>query len=131
MSSHRPLGFGALTDADKTRIEELAATGLNAYQIAERIERHQSTVQWFMYANGLQAPKPAPQKATSYVRNGRVVHRYSAAEDELITSLRAKGSGLADIARRASEQFGTARTSHTIHVRLTMLGARDDEGDAA
>lgn len=127
MSSHRPLGYGALTDDDKARIEDLAAAGLNAYQIAEKIERHQSTVQWFMYANGLQAPKPAPQKATSYVRNGRVVHRYSAAEDELIASLRRDGLGLTAIARRANEQFGTGRTAHTVHVRLTMLGARDDE----
>lgn len=127
MSSHRPLGYGPLTDDDKARIEALAADGLSPYQIAARIKRHQATVQWFMYANGLKAPTAAPEQPSSYVRSGRVVHRYSAAEDELITTLRSGGLGLTAIARRASEQFGTNRTAHTIHVRLTMLAGRDDE----
>lgn len=123
----RPVhGRGRLTEADHTRILELAELGFKAGAIAIQIRRHQSTVYWFMISRGLVAPRPSPERGSSYLRNGIVCHRFSAAEDSFIQALRVQQFDLAEIARITSKRFGTTRTRHGIEIRLIMLGARED-----
>ena len=119
-------GRGRLTDEDRARIEELAAKKLTAGRIGQIIKKHPSTVQWFMYTTGLRAPAPAPQKATSYVRNGITVRRFSADEDVFIQALRVQDYTLEQIAEYASTRFDTHRSAHAVKVRLIMLSARED-----
>jgi len=61
------------------------------------------------------------------MRGGRVVHRFTVDEDALIVSLRQQGVGLTAIAQRASNEFGTNRSVHSIHVRLVMLAGREED----
>lgn len=119
-------GRGRLTDEDRDRIDELAGQGMNARAIAREIKRHPCTVAWYMYSAGLKAPGPTPEKPSSYVRNGRVVHRYTRDEDAFIQVLRIQSYPLTRIAEITSKRFGTARTAHTIECRLIMLAARED-----
>jgi hypothetical protein len=116
---------GRLTEDDREKIRELAEQGLGPQKISHVVRRHPSTVNWFMYSEGLRAPRPSPDTPSSYLRGGRRVHRFTAAEDALIESLRVDGLAFPEIARRASEQFSTARTPHVIQCRLIMLAARE------
>lgn len=122
------MGSGRLTDTDHARIEELAEKGLSSGQIAQRLRRHQSTVQWFMYRNGLVAPKPMPEgRQVTYMRNGRTVTRYTQEEDAFIQALRLQGLDIAEIAELSSKRFNIDRKHHSVRCRLIMLGAREDE----
>jgi len=115
-----------LTDADREQIEELAGRGLTSGQIAQRINKNHSTVLWFMYSRGLQAPAPSPTAPKSYVRNGRLVHRWTTEEDTFIQALRIQDFTLAQIAKATNARFNTQRSSHTVNIRLVMLAARED-----
>jgi hypothetical protein len=119
-------GRGRLTDDDRVRIDELAEQGMKAGAIAARIKRHPSTVQWYMYSSGLQAPSAAPEKPASFMRNGKIVHRFTHGEDVLIQTLRLQGFSTELIAEQCCKRFATARTPHTIKCRLIMLAARED-----
>jgi len=116
---------GRLTDADRARIHELAERGLKAGRIARIIKRHPSTVQWFMYSQGLSAPASV-EKPFSYVRNGRTVHRFTSHEDAFIEALRIQDYSYEEIARNASKRFGTERSAHVVKCRLIMLASRED-----
>jgi|SRR5579859_4152091 len=121
------MGSGKLTDADRTQIEVLAEKGLSSGQIAQRLRRHQSTVQWFMYRNGLVAPKPLPEgRRLTYTRNGRTVTRYSQEEDAFIQALRLQGFNIPKIAELSSKRFNIDRKHHSVRCRLIMLAARED-----
>ncbi len=115
-----------LTEDDKEVIRQFAEQGLGPDRIAKVVKRHPSTVNWFMYRDGLKAARPAPATQLTYVRNGYTVYRYTDAEDEFIEKMRTGGAGPTAIARAASERFGTSRTAHGISVRLTMLAGRDE-----
>lgn len=119
-------GRGRLTDSDRDQIDALATRGLTAGRIAQKLKRHPATVLWYMYSSGLKAPRPAPDKQVSYVRNGRTIHRFTAEEDAFIQALRIQDFSLHKIAELASKRYGTARTHHTIRCRLTMLASRED-----
>jgi hypothetical protein len=119
-------GRGRLTDEDRVRIQDLADRGLSAGRIAQMIKRHQSTVYWYMISNGLSAPRPAPLKPASYVRNGRTVRHFSADEDAFILALRTQGFPFQKIAHAANTRFDTERTAHSVQVRLIMLASRED-----
>jgi IS30 family transposase len=120
-------GRGRLTDADKQRIFELHSNGMGPCRIARAIKRHPATVNWFMYRTGLRAPRYHANRPQSYVRNGRTVRAFSPEEDAFITALRIQDFGFTEIARLANQRFGTERGVHTIHCRLVMLAAREDE----
>ena len=119
-------GRGRLTDADRARIQDLAGEGLKAYRIAREIKRHPATVQWYMYTSGLMAPTHNPNRPTSYVRNGKAVHLFTAEEDAFIEALRIQAYTFDQIAALAGKRFGFARTAHTMQCRLIMLAARED-----
>jgi hypothetical protein len=117
----------ALSDADRDRVTELAEAGFSAKRIGAALGKHPSTVQWCMYSNGLRAPSYGSNPGGSYTRrDGRVVHRFSPAEDQFIEAQRVAGLGLREIARLASARFGTQRTHHTIRCRLVMLAAGEE-----
>lgn len=118
----------ALSEADRERVTELAEAGFSAKRIGAVLGKHHSTVQWCLYSSGLRAPSYGSNPGGSYTRrDGRVVHRFSPAEDRYIEQLRVEGLALRDIARKASERFGTQRTHHTIRCRLVMLAAREED----
>lgn len=114
-----------MTATDRQQIEELAAKRFSCGRIAKLIGRHPSTVKWFMYCNGLSAPKKLDQPKM-YVRGDVRVHRFTDEEDTFIQALRLQGSKPEEIAMRASIRFGTERKHHSIRCRLKMLAARDE-----
>lgn len=116
--------MAVMTDADRLRIEELAGKNFTCGRIARLIGRHPSTVKWFMYCNGLSAPKKLEQPKM-YVRNGVRVHRFTDEEDVFIEALRTQGFKPEEIAHHASSRFGTERKHHSIRCRLKMLAARE------
>jgi IS30 family transposase len=114
---------GGLSMLDHARIFELADKGWKAQRIARAIEKHPSTVQWFMYRHGLMAPKYNDREP--YLRNGRQVTPFTEREDDFIESLRTEGVGPSEIAERVNRMFATQRSKHTIQCRLVMLSARE------
>jgi IS30 family transposase len=113
-----------MTESDRRRIEELAEKGFKAGRISQLIGRHKSTVNWFMYCNGLCAPKKL-EKPITYVRNGMRVHRFTDEEDTFIEALRIQSFSPEEIAKAAAARFGTERKHHSIRCRLKMLAARE------
>lgn len=118
-----------MTEADRATIEELAAKNFSCWRIAGLIGRHPSTVKWFMYCNGLSAPKKL-EKPKMYVRNGVRVHRFTDEEDTFIVALRIQSYTPEQIAGYAAARFGTERKHHSIRCRLKMLAARDLSDEA-
>jgi hypothetical protein len=115
---------GALTPADHERIFELAELGWKAHRIASAIGKNSSTVQWFMYVNGLDAPNY--RMRGPYVRNGRTVTPFDKAEDDFIQRLRVDGLPQSAIKDATNKRFGRNRSDSTIMHRLVMLAARED-----
>lgn len=121
--SHR-VRPGGLSKTDHEMIFTLAGRGWKSTRIASAIEKHPSTVQWFMYRHGLQAPEYR-EDAKPYTRNGRVVVPFSREEDAFIEALRIQGYGPRKIADLTTKRFGHQRSFHTISCRLVMLAARE------
>jgi len=120
---------GGLSERDKDVIAAEFERGRKAHTIAREIRKHPSTVQWFLYREGLQGPRYGSLKP--YRRGGRWVTPFSPEEDAFIVALRLEGLGPTQIARRASARFDTQRNMHTIQCRLVMLAARDTATEAA
>lgn len=123
--SHVAHGRGRLTDADRDRIFALAEQKFSAGRIAQLLKRHQSTVLWFMYCNGLQAPRPNAKPIVYTRGDGVVVHRFTDAEDVFIEAMRTQGMKPDEIAALAAARFGTQRKHHSIRCRLKMLASRE------
>lgn len=119
-------GRGPLTDENRASIHDLAAKGMKAHRIARLIKRHPATVHWFMYTQGLTAPRHNPNRPASYVRNGKTVYLFSPEEDAFIEALRIQDFTFDQIADLANKRFGITRTGHTMQCRLIMLAARED-----
>ena len=115
---------GGLSEADHAEIYDRAERGQRASQIARAIGKHPSTVQWFMYSEGLAAPRQRDDPQP-YMRGGRLVRPYSREEDAFIEALRVQDYSLSKIAELTNKRFGTERTYHTIQMRLIMLAARE------
>lgn len=113
----------ALSPADHDAIHALAAEGLKAKAIGRRIEKHPSTVQWFMYSAGLAAPR---YDARPFTRNGRLCTPFCREEDACLEALRIEGLGPTAIAQAVNARFGRNRSMHTVSCRLVMIAARDD-----
>jgi hypothetical protein len=123
----KALGSGRLTNADHDRIHELAAKGLKAGQIAQQLGRHQSTVQWYMYCQGLHAPKPHIEgRKLQYQRGAFIVTRFSTEEDAFIQALRVQGFGCVKIAELSSKRFDIDRKHHSVRCRLIMLSSLEE-----
>lgn len=117
--------MSVLTEADKERIRELAGEGMRAHRIAKLIGRNGSTVNWFMYSDGLIVPKQIGG-ARSYIRNGREVHLFTVDEDAFIEHQRRLGSSFVEIAKLHKAAFGIERRPTVIRNRLVMLASIED-----
>lgn len=122
--------MSVMTEADHRRIDELAEKQFSVGRIAQLIGRHKSTVNWYMYCNGLRAPKKR-EKPLNYIRNGVSVYRFTDEEDVFIQALRIQGFTPEEIAGHASARFGTERKHHSIRCRLKMLAARELQEEPA
>ena len=122
-----------LTSAVRGQIEHLVETMQKptAGKIARRLGLKHGTVYWFMLSRGLLEKKPPSYRQTAYVRNGVTVNPYSPEQDSFILSMCAHGATYDAIARAAIARFGIPRTAHSIHNRIVMLEAVDDEAEAA
>lgn len=119
-----PVRPGGLGEDDHERIYDLSTRrGWKPGRIAREIEKHPATVQWFMYREGLIAP--TGRQFTPYLRNGKLVAPFTREEDAFIQALRVQDYGTTKIAELTSKRFGHTRGVHSVHVRLTMLAARE------
>ncbi|WP_448952178.1 hypothetical protein [Labrys neptuniae] len=119
-----PVRPGGLSDRDKEMIFALAARKYGSGRIAQMIEKHPSTVQWFMYRNGLKAP--GDNHRAVYHRNGKEVRPFSREDDAFISVLRLQGYGPTKIADLIGKRTGYPRNKHTIAQRLVMLASREE-----
>lgn len=117
---------GRLTMEERARVETLADAGLNAGQIARRMNRHPGTINFAMHSLGLREPT---ERTFNYVRNGVRVVSFSKEEDAYIQALRVQGLTVERIAELATKRFAHPRNAATVNIRLKMLANR--EGDAA
>ncbi|MBR0700155.1 hypothetical protein JQ599_09610 [Bradyrhizobium diazoefficiens] len=115
------------------KIEHLATTMKkpNAGKIARQLGLKTGTVYWFMLCNGLWDKKPSLYRQKPYVRNGITINPYLPEHDRFIIAMRVSGAKFGAIAKAATEKFGIPRNAHSIHNRIVMLEAVDDEIEAA
>jgi len=112
---------------DHKEIERLAATMAKPSPgaIAQRINRHPATVNWYMLTHGLverrvgRAPRP-------YERNGKTVYPYAIEHDKFILAMRVQNKGPTEIAKLVTEQFGIKRSLHSVQIRLIQLAVDPD-----
>ena len=114
---------GRLSDAERLQIQQLAARGLTAGQIAQRLERHPATINFYMVTHGLRAPV---DRTRAYARGTSAVRTFSADEDAFITVLRCQSYKYREIAAVCAQRFGHRRTPAVIGIRLRMLASRDE-----
>lgn len=116
----------ALTSEDHDRIDELAAAGKTCNEISKTIGRHPATIQWYLYREGLKAPKSVEGPHRTHTRgDGVSVTRYTADEDVFIEAMRVQDFSHEKIAELSGKRFGIRRTAHSIRCRLIMLAARE------
>ena len=115
---------GRLSAEERSEIERLAMLGLKPGPIAQRLDRHPATINFAMHCMGLRAPA---SRTFSYVRNGRPVVSWSAADDARIQALRAAGMTTTKVAEIISTESGISRSGPTVRVRLMMLANVDSD----
>ncbi|TCN30303.1 hypothetical protein [Sinorhizobium americanum] len=113
---------GRLSADELSAIEGLAERGLNAGQIAMRLNRHRATVHFAMTTLGLTTPT---ERAFRYTRNGSEVVSFSKEEDAFISVLRVQGFTSTKIADLVGKRYGHRRSAATIRIRLMMLANRE------
>lgn len=118
---------GRMTLEDKATIERLVdeMKSPTPGKIAAKLNRHPSTVNWYMLTRGLIERTPG-RAARSYTRNGITVHPYLEEHDEFISARRAEGKKYREIAELVTAKFGIARNQHSVQVRLVQLAAAPD-----
>lgn len=116
---------GRLSAEERDQIAALAGRGFSVGRIAQKLNRHPSTVNFALHTMGLRTTKP--QSRHSYVRKGSLVCAFSPDEDAYITELRDKGLSTTLIADLASRKFNHRRSAATVLTRLKML-ANVEEG---
>ncbi len=114
---------GLLTPAENEAIIAMADAGHSPGRIAQKLNRHPSTVGYAMHRLGL---RKLQLRAFSYVRNGVAVRSFSREEDAFLTALRIQGYSTPKIAAMCSKRFGHVRSAHTIQVRLVLLSNLED-----
>ena len=122
---------GRMTAEEKAEIERLALTlrKPSASAIARRLNRHISTVTWYLLTRNLierPAGRSPPRPYTR--RDGVTLYPWSPAEDARLIELRTAGHSYPQIGRMLAEEFGTHRDAHKAHVRNVILTARPEGG---
>lgn len=114
---------GRLSRQEKDTIEKLFDDGVTTGQIAQRLNRHPSTVGFAVTLLGL---RPPAQRVFAYKRNGRDVRSFGPDEDAFILALRTQGFTWTKIAEITGRRTGHARSAATIGTRLRMLANREE-----
>jgi len=122
---NHPIRRGRLTETDHDAIIMFSAKKYTPGRIASIIERHPSTVRFYMYSHGLMSP-PGRYRVKPCVRNGRLVKPFDRDEDVFIQVLRIQGYTTTKIAEMTTKRFGHPRTPATIVTRLKMLAAMEE-----
>jgi DNA-binding CsgD family transcriptional regulator len=116
---------GRLTSEEREQINTLVDEGLKSRRIASRLNRHPSTVNFYLATNGLR--KLAFQRRpVFYIRAGRKVYPFTTDEDAYIQALRVQDYTWQQIAIFSAKRFGHRRSAATIGTRLRMLGGQDN-----
>lgn len=116
---------GRLSREERVVIEELVDKGFLAGQIAGRLNRHPSTINFAMHCAGLK--QPVPRSVAYQRRDGSKVKSFGADEDTFIQALRCQNYTCAKIAEMSSKRFGHRRSAATVGVRLKMLANIDHD----
>lgn len=121
-----------LSADDRLEIERLASSMKRPTpgKISAKLGANVSTVAWFMIRNGLVQRTVTYGGPDSYVQAGRLVHRYKREHDERLCQLRREGKNPREIAAAITAEFGIQRSTHSVHVRLTMLAAYEGGPEA-
>src|SRR3546814_18440 len=123
---NRAVKSGRLSPEERADIERLAARGLKAGQIAQRIDRHAGTIHYHMTMLGYVQPTA---RSFAYTRNGHEVRSFSSEEDAFIEHLRISGLTIAEIRRAHAEHFGSNRAHNSIACRLAQLAGRQEAAE--
>lgn len=118
---------GPMNDAERSDIDRLAETLKSPTPaiVARRINRHPSTVFWYMLNRGYLS-RDLSYKMKPYVRYGKTVYPYEPKEDARILSLRTEGQSTRFIADTLTGEFGRPRSTHSIEVRLKFLATYEN-----
>lgn len=117
---------GGLSAEDHQTIRDLAERGWSHSRIARRLEKHPSTVGWFMVSRGLKECRAKTTERKPFYRgDGVLVSPFTPDQDAFIEALRTQNYTVTEIARIANERFGTRRAPNTILQRLVMLAGRE------
>jgi len=116
---------GRLSADEIASIERLAERGLKSGQIAQRLNRHPSTIGFAMATRGLRIAKPGTNDLVEIKRGASVVRRFTRDEDVFIEALRVQGFTFQQIAEIAGRRFGYRRSAATMGIRLKMIGAAE------
>ncbi len=114
---------GRLSEAEKAQIVELAERNFTCGRIAQKLNRHPSTINFAMHWMGL---KKLTSRRPTYVRGGVEVRGFSEGEDDYIQACRIEGLTTPEIATLVAAHFGHKRSAATINVRLRMLASTEE-----
>jgi hypothetical protein len=108
--------------------------GWKIWKIARRLEISESAVSWHLLRIGADSPKCAvrilPQTAPGpriHMRGGRIVRRFTPAEDDLLLQKEAEGLGHVAI----GNAFKPPRGANTVAARLMTLARHQARWEAA
>lgn len=125
MSQHIPPDIvrGRLSEEEKAQIIHLAERKFTCGRIAQKLNRHPSTINFAMHWMGL---KKLVGRRPDYTRGGVPVRGFSEEEDAYITACRTEGLTTTNIAMLVGVHFGHKRSAATINVRLRMLASTEE-----
>ena len=109
----------------RTAVIDLAVAGVRPTKIAERLRCSISSVYYYRLAEGLVTPMRP--HADDYRRAGRVICRFTPAEDRALGLLSQRGLSYLQIARIMIRLFpDRPRKPHTVNARLHLLALRQE-----
>ena len=99
-----------------------------AGMIAQRLNRHRSTVHSRMIAQGMLEAAPRYSWPSYQRADGRRVNPYTEAEDRRLLGLRRAGRTAVEIAEMMTREFGKPRDHRAIQARLARLAGVSHDG---
>lgn len=110
---------GRMTLAEEDLAAELFERGLTVGRIAQRMDRHPSTINWTLQRLGLKLPMM--RKSRPYVRNGVLVVPFACEEDVFLMAARAAGHPFPLLSEIWQKRYGHHRSQHTLRMRAVQL----------
>jgi hypothetical protein len=119
---------GALSDAEKERIEHLFSTLKKPYPaaIARHLNRAISTIEWHMMRNGMRSKPIQKRKLLTYQgRDGKTCYTFTPEHDAFIEARRVEGKPYSLIAKLVTAEFGFERKWYSVRTRLALLASTE------